>query len=256
MTDALIRTRGLTKAYDLLPVLRKLDLDIARGECVALLGANGSGKSTLLRLLAGLGKPTSGTIHVGGWELPQEAAAVRAQIGMVSHKPLLYENLSARENLAFFARLYGLEEPHPPTPSPNWRGGEIETYIDFLLTRVGLIKRANDRARAFSRGMQQRLSIARALLHTPDVLLLDEPYTGLDQDGVAMLDSIIDELKAAGRTVIMSTHELDRAARLCSRIIILARGSIGYDAPSAGITADTLATTYSDVTGRRVERER
>jgi heme exporter protein A len=271
VTDALIRLRGLTKVYDLLPVLKKIDLDIARGECVALLGANGSGKSTLLRLLAGLGKPTAGTIHIGGWELPREAAAVRAQIGMVSHKPLLYENLTARENLAFFARLYhtpppplrvqrggvgsasdrASTEPSPDSDSPSphaerGAGGEVS----HLLTRVGLSKRADDRARTFSRGMQQRLSIARALLHQPDILLLDEPYTGLDQDGAAMLDTLVHEQRAAGRTIVISTHELERAARLCSRVVILARGGVAYDAPTAGMTTAALADVYAGVGSR------
>lgn len=232
---ALIEIRALTKAYDLLPVLRKLDLDIARGECIALLGANGSGKSTLLRLLSGMSKPTSGTITVGGWELPREAAAVRAQIGMVAHKGLIYEALTARENLRFFARLYNLP------------AATHEARIQTLLERVGLAKRANDHVRGFSRGMQQRLSIARALLHEPDVLLLDEPYTGLDQDGAAMLDSVIQEARGAGRTVILSTHELDRAARLASRILILARGQVGYDATQTH-EASALVQTYAEVT--------
>src|SRR5690606_12847949 len=163
-SSPLIQTHSLVKVFGLVPVLKKLDLSIERGECVALLGPNGSGKSTLLRLLSGLSKPTSGTITVGGWELPREAAAVRAQIGMVSHKPLLYENLTARENLHFFARLYNL--------SP----AERDERMNALLERVGLARRAGDLIRTYSRGMQQRLSIARALLHNPDVLLLDEPY--------------------------------------------------------------------------------
>jgi heme ABC exporter ATP-binding subunit CcmA len=235
--SSLVTVRQLTKAYDLLPVLRKLDLDVQRGECVALLGANGSGKSTLLRLLAGMSKPSSGTISVGGWELPREAANVRAQIGMVGHKPLLYENLSARENLAFFARLYNL-------PS-----AEREARIAALLARVGLAKRAHDLMRTFSRGMQQRLSIARALLHQPAVLLFDEPYTGLDQQGAAMLDEIIAETRAGGQTILMSTHELDRAARLAGRVIILARGQIGYDAPNSDGTG--LAAVYAETVGAK-----
>lgn len=235
-SSPLIQTHSLVKAFGLVPVLKKLDLNIERGECVALLGPNGSGKSTLLRLLSGLSKPTSGTITVGGWELPREAAAVRAQIGMVSHKPLLYENLTARENLHFFARLYNLSS------------AERDERMNVLLERVGLARRAGDLIRTYSRGMQQRLSIARALLHNPDVLLLDEPYTGLDQAASVMLDEVTLEAKANGRTIIMATHEMERAARLASRVIILSRGSVGFDAPTDGIDAAALAARYAEVT--------
>jgi heme exporter protein A len=233
-SSALIETRGLVKAFDLLPVLRKLDLTIARGEFVALLGPNGSGKSTLIRLLAGLSKPTAGTIRIGGWELPREAHAVRGQIGLVSHKPLLYDNLTARENLQFFSRLYNL--------------ADSSTRITGLLGRVGLAKRGDDLVRAYSRGMQQRLSIARALLHKPDVLLLDEPYTGLDQDASATLDDLLAETQRDGHTILMATHQLDRAVRLASRVLILSRGVIGYDAPASAQDASELAATYTRVT--------
>ncbi len=234
MANALIEIEGLVKAYGLLPVLRKLDLSIERGEFVALLGPNGSGKSTLLRLLCGLSKPTSGVIRVGGWELPREAAAVRSQIGLVSHKALLYENLTARENLRFFARLYNLKQP--------------DARINDLLARVGLARRADDLVRTYSRGMQQRLSIARALIHTPDVLLFDEPYTGLDQDASSVLDGLVTEAHQAGHTLIMTTHDLDRAARLASRVIILSRGVIGLDAPAGEI--NSITARYAEVTGR------
>jgi heme ABC exporter ATP-binding subunit CcmA len=241
MTDApapaLIQVRGLVKTYGLLPVLRGLDLDIQRGESVALLGSNGSGKSTFMRLISALGKPTSGRITVGGWELPREAAAVRAQIGMVAHKPLLYENLTALENLHFFARLY-----HVP---------DRDTRCASLLERVGLTKRANDLVRTFSRGMLQRLAIARALLHEPEVLLFDEPHTGLDQDAAAMLDAVVMDQRASGRTVLMATHELERAARLSSRIIILARGAVSADVPSDGMSGAELAALYAAKAGAR-----
>jgi len=236
----IIETRALGKAYGLLPALRKLDVAVAKGEFVALLGPNGSGKSTLLRLLAGLSKPTAGTIRIGGWELPREADAVRAQIGLVSHKPLLYDNLTARENLRFFARLYNLRDPDP--------------RIDDLLGRVGLAKRGDDRVRGFSRGMQQRLSIARALLHDPHVLLMDEPYTGLDQDASAVLDTLLLDAQRDGHTILMSTHDLERAARLTSRILILSRGILGYDAPAAGLDGVSLAARYADVTGMATAR--
>lgn len=237
---ALIEIEGLVKLYGLLPVLRKLDLTVERGEFVALLGANGSGKSTLLRLLCALTKPTAGRIAIGGWELPREAAAVRAQIGLVSHKTLVYDNLTARENLVFFARLYAI----PPR--------ERDARIDALLRRVGLHRRQDSLVRTFSRGMLQRLSIARALLHQPDVLLLDEPYTGLDQGASAMLDDIAREAQAEGRTIIMTTHDLDRAARLAGRAVILARGQVAYDAPLAG-DGPALIAAYTAVTGSAPE---
>jgi heme ABC exporter ATP-binding subunit CcmA len=232
--SSIIETRSLVKAYDLLAVLRKLDLSIEKGEFVALLGPNGSGKSTLIRLLCGLSRPTAGTIHIGGWELPGEAVHVRAQIGLVSHKPLLYENLTARENLQFFARLYDLTD--------------IDARITNLLERVGLAKREASLVRTFSRGMQQRLSIARALLHDPHVLLLDEPYTGLDQDASIVLDGLLRQAQADGHTILMSTHQLDRAVSLASRVIILSRGVIGYDAPASAEDAVELAATYTRVT--------
>lgn len=236
-TQHLIQTRGLVKAFGVLPAVRKLDLAIDRGEFVALLGPNGSGKSTLIRLLAGLSRPTAGEIIIGGWSIPREAGAVRSQIGLVSHKPLLYENLTARENLEFFGRLY-----HLP-------GGDSRARIDELLDRVGLAKRASDLVRGFSRGMQQRLSIARALLHDPDVLLLDEPYSGLDQDASALLDDLLRVAHAEGRTILMTTHLLDRAARLSNRAVILARGSVVHDGATNPDDPLALAAVYSQVTG-------
>lgn len=235
--SAMIEVRELVKIYGLQPVLRKLDLMVERGEFVVLLGPNGSGKSTLLRHLAGLTPPTGGTITIGGWLLPHEAAAVRAQIGMVSHKLLLYENLTARENLNFFARLYNLPR------------ADAAERIEALLSRVGLARRGDDLVRTYSRGMQQRLSIARALLHQPHVLLLDEPYTGLDQDASRVLDTLLEEAHADGHTIVMTTHELARAATLPTRVLILNRGVIAFDQPRSSISTDTLPAIYSDVTG-------
>jgi heme exporter protein A len=231
----IIEIRQLVKTYGVLPVLRKLDLTINRGDFVALLGPNGSGKSTLLRLLTGISRPTAGRVLVGGWELPKEVAAVRAQIGLVSHLSLLYENLTAYENLQFFARLYNL-------PS-----GEMDDTIKAMLRQVGLYKRMHDLVRTFSRGMQQRLSIARALIHDPAILLFDEPYTGLDQDAAGILDEMFLDMQE--RTIIMATHQLDRAARLTSRVVILSRGKAGYDVPSETLDTIKLAADYAEITG-------
>lgn len=218
-------------------MLKSVNLTVQHGQFVALLGPNGSGKSTLLRLLMGLTKPTAGTIKVGGWSIPDEAMAVRAQLGVVSHQSLLYDNLTARENLRFYARLY------------NLTGSQRDQRIADLLEQVGLTLRGDSLVRTFSRGMQQRLSIARALLHDPAVLLLDEPYTGLDQTASAGLDTILTDAHTAGRTIIMATHQLDRAARLCDRVLIVHRGQIAYDQPNTEPTGDVLIRTYAQITG-------
>lgn len=214
---ALIEAENLSKAYGGMPVLRGINFHVRRGEFVALLGANGSGKSTLLRLLSGLSKPTAGAVRVGGWEMPGEAMAARAQIGLVAHQPLLYENLTARENLDFFGKLYGIGRE------------EREGRIADLLRKVGLRKRADSLVRTFSRGMKQRLSIARASLHQPDVLLLDEPYSGLDQASIERLDEMLSAGLDAGRAIIMSTHQLERAPRSAGRALVLSRGRISFD---------------------------
>lgn len=234
---ALIEIEDLSKSFGYAPVIKRITIAIERGECVALLGANGSGKSTLLRMLSGLSKPSSGIIRIGGWELPREAAAVRAQIGMVAHKPLLYDNLTAAENLQFFGRLYHLD------PAKSKQRGAL------LLEQVGLARRTNDLVRTFSRGMQQRLSIVRALLHEPDILLLDEPHTGLDQRAAALLDDLILQARSESRTIIMATHEFEHAANVATRIVILERGTVAVDQPSADIDPGRLATLFAEQAG-------
>jgi len=237
-----IEGRALTKTFGLNPVLRGLDLDVPRGEFLTLLGPNGSGKTTLLRILGALARPTSGTVRIGGWELPGEAEFVRAQLGVVSHLPLLYDTLTAEENLLFFARMYNL-----PRETRRER-------VDAMLRRVGLARRARDVVATYSRGMQQRLAIARAILHDPAVLLLDEPYTGLDQDAAALLDELLREVAIGGRTVIMTTHDLRRGHALADRIAILSRGKIAFDAPCRDVNPDALPALYADTTGAATTR--
>jgi heme exporter protein A len=238
----MIEVRSLTKVFGLNPVLRGLDLDVARGEFLTLLGPNGSGKSTLLRILGALSRPTSGTVTIGGWELPAEADYVRAQLGVVSHLPLLYDTLTAEENLMFFARLY------------NIPADERRERVGAILRRVGLAKRARDIVQTYSRGMQQRLAIARAILHDPAVLLMDEPYTGLDQDAAGLLDELLREVAVAGRTVIMTTHDLQRGHALADRIAILSRGKIALDMPTSQIAARELPMLYAETTGAATTR--
>lgn len=235
MTDnrPIIEIEALSKAYGFVPVLKQLSLSVERGQFIALLGSNGSGKSTLLKILAGLVKPNGGTIRIGGWEIPQEIGAVRQQIGMVSHKAFLYDNLTAKENLQFFGRLYGIKDSE---------------RIAQLLEQVGLEKRADSLVRTFSRGMQQRLSIARALLHQPHILLFDEPYTGLDQDAGTVLDSLLRDAHTAGHTILMATHQIQRAATLADRYIILSKGKIAYD-QTEQISGMELSQHYAEKTG-------
>ncbi len=235
--DRMIEIRKLSKTFGLNPVLRGLDLDVPRGQFLTLLGPNGSGKTTLLRILGALARPTSGTVRIGGWDLPAEAEFVRAQLGVVSHQPLLYDTLTAEENLLFFARLY-----HLPPETRRARVAEV-------LERVGLARRARDVVQTYSRGMLQRLAIARAILHNPAILLLDEPYTGLDQDAAAVLDDLLRQVATEGRTVIMTTHDLRRGHALADRIAILSRGKIAFDALCREIDPDALPALYADVTG-------
>jgi len=231
-TDNIIIATDLVKAFGLRPILRGLTFTVRRGTLVSLLGLNGSGKTTLLRILAALSRPTSGTVMIGGWNLPKEAAAIRAQLGVVSHLPLLYDDLTAEENLRFFARLYNLEKP--------------EQRVAEVLDQVGLGKRGKDLLRTFSRGMQQRLAIARATLHDPAILLLDEPYTGLDVGGANMLDDFIRLWKSTGRTIIMSSHDMEHAAQFSDYVLLIHQGKIALDGPMDAI--DDLPTRFAEIT--------
>jgi heme exporter protein A len=233
----MIEAHNVIKIFGVRPVLRGVDLIVAPGEFVALFGPNGAGKTTLLRLLASLSRPTGGRIRIAGWELPAQAGQARGVIGVVSHQPLLYGDLSAEENLRFFARLYGLDST------------QRKARIAEVLRAVGLYKRSADLVRTFSRGMQQRLAIARAILHDPPVLLLDEPYTGLDQDAAATLDDVLREVALRGRTVLMTTHDLERGLALAGRVAILSKGVIAYQERAQALDAVTFARTYADVTG-------
>ncbi len=164
----------------------------------------------MLRILASLSRPTLGEVRIAGYSLPGQASEVRRLLGVVSHQPLLYGELTAEENLRFYARMYGLSDG----------AGRARQALES----VGLAPRRRDLVRQFSRGMQQRLAIGRALLHDPQVMLLDEPYTGLDQDASAMLDELLRHVAAGGRTVVMTSHDLPRAADLATRIDVLSQG--------------------------------
>ena len=228
----MIEVRHLVKRFGPKTVLRNLDFQVMPGEFVALLGPNGAGKTTFIRILASLSRPSMGDVRVAGFHLPAEAAAVRSRLGVVSHQPLLYGDLTAEENLRFYGRMYGV-------PDLNKR-------IDSILELVGLASRRRDLVRTFSRGMQQRLSIGRAVLHDPEVVLFDEPYTGLDQDASDMLDTVLRQVASRGRTVVMTSHDLLRAAELASRFDVLSRGVIKASISTRELPADGLLAFYRE----------
>jgi len=226
----MITVKKLVKRFGLKPVLRGVDFEVQPGEFVALLGPNGAGKTTFLRILASLSRPTLGEVSIAGYQLPNEASQVRARLGVVSHLPLLYGDLTAEENLRFYGRMYGLPD--------------VEQRIAEVLEMVGLEARRRDLVRTFSRGMQQRLAIGRAVLHDPDVVLFDEPYTGLDQDASSMLDEVLKTVAAKGRTVVMTSHDLARAEDLATRFDILSRGVISASASLTELKKTNLLTFY------------
>jgi len=228
-----IEVRSLVKTFGLKPVLRGLNLHLEAGEFVALLGPNGAGKTTLLRILASLARPSLGEVRLAGHRLPGEAAAVRRILGVVSHQPLLYGDLTAEENLRFYARLYSLPQ--------------AKRRIDEILEMVGLDRRRRDRVREYSRGMQQRLAIGRAVLHDPLILLFDEPHTGLDQEASSMLDGVLRQVAGRGRTVLMTSHDLLRAADLASRIDVLSGGVIARSLSRGQAEWDDLPALYRAV---------
>ncbi|MBN1285435.1 MAG: heme ABC exporter ATP-binding protein CcmA [Anaerolineae bacterium] len=233
----MIETRKLVKTFGMRPVLRGVNLTVETGRFLALFGPNGSGKTTLMRILATLSRPSGGAVRVGGRRLPQQADAVRRRLGVVLHQPLLYDDLTAAENLAFFGRMYDL--------------GDIPGRAAAMLKRVGLAARAHDPVRTFSRGMQQRLSIGRAILHDPDILLLDEPYTGLDTEAAALLDDLLHEVVAdRPRTILLVTHDLARGLAHADTIAVLKDGKIVHTGPRADFTgAEAFADLYTRVTG-------
>jgi heme exporter protein A len=226
----MIEVRKLVKRFGLKNVLRGLDFEVREGEFVAILGPNGAGKTTFLRILASLSRPSMGELRIAGFRLPAEAAAVRAHLGVVSHQPLLYGDLTAEENLRFYGRMYGLPE--------------LDRRLDEVLVLVGLESRRRDLLRTFSRGMQQRLAIGRAILHDPDVLLFDEPHTGLDQEACDMLDGLLRQVAAQGRTVVMTSHDLARVEDLATRFDVLSGGVITASSSRAGLGRKNLLDFY------------
>lgn len=229
-----IEVSKLTKAFGHQVALRGVDLTVAEGEFLTLFGPNGAGKTTLIRIVASLTRPTAGTVRVRGEDLGKVATPVRRHLGLISHNPLLYGDLTPDENLRFFARMYDVDG--------------AASRIDAVLEQVGLAARRRDPVRTFSRGMIQRLAIARAILHDPTIMLLDEPYTGLDLQAADMLREVLQDLAASNRTVILTTHNLEQGLEMCDRAAILNRGKVAWEGPRSGIDLAEMKEIYRSVT--------
>jgi heme exporter protein A len=206
---------GVWKFYGDYPALRDVRLEAPKGGCLALIGRNGAGKTTLLRTIAGFSRPGKGEIRIFG-KTPRDTEA-RRLIGFIGHGISVYDELSALENLVLYGKLYSLPDPHKS--AMEW------------LERTGLDRVRNGLVREFSRGMRQRLAVARAFLHEPSVLLLDEPFTALDDRAIAVLQRLLREALAEGKTIVMSTHQLREALELSSHVALLIRGQVAFHGP-------------------------
>ena len=224
----MIEIQGLAKYFGRFSALRDLRISIPQGQFIALFGRNGAGKTTLLRILAGLSRPSSGTVSIRGFR-PGSLEA-RAGIGYLSHNTALYLDMTAAENLRFYARLLDL-------PCG-------EAALEERIARVGLAGRGLEPVRNYSRGMQQRLAIARAFLHDPGFLLLDEPFTGLDQKGSEFLQSYLKQAHAAGKTCVMAIHDELLGYSLADRMVIIEKGAVALDLPVASVTLDEFQSRY------------
>ncbi len=237
-TEFDIIAEGVTKSFGSIRALSGIDLRVKKGEFLTVFGPNGAGKTTLIKLLATLAKPTSGRLIVANHDIKKEPDRVRGLIGVISHEPYLYGNLSALENIRFFASLYGVSQ--------------AEEKAVEIIKRIGLESRMHDLVRTFSRGMQQRLAVARAIINEPKILLLDEPYTGLDQHGGRIFGDLLSWLKSQNRTIIMTTHSLSEGFEISDRVAILDKGKIIYEGETDGVKITRFKEIYFEkVEGRK-----
>lgn len=230
----MIQVRGLTKSFGHRAALAGVDLSIDSGQFVTLMGPNGAGKTTLLRVLGTITRPTSGSVRIADLDPSKRGEEVRRGIGFLSHRTLLYDDLTAEQNLRFFAKMYDI-------PDGSERAAD-------LLERVGLSSRRHDLVGGFSRGMQQRLSVARAVIHRPQLLLMDEPYTGLDPNAAQMLNDLLANLAGEGATVVLTTHSLERGLTMGQRVVILARGRVVHDVLREAVDREAFPGLYHTLT--------
>ncbi|MDR0788269.1 MAG: heme ABC exporter ATP-binding protein CcmA [Gemmatimonadota bacterium] len=233
--EPLVEARALEKWYGPHAAIRGISFDLRPGDFLALFGPNGAGKTTLMKILAGALRPTRGEIRMAGAGARDDDHAWRRRIGVLSHQTFLYGQLTAEENLRFFGRLYSLPD--------------LEARISSRLTEVGLSDRRKDFVRGFSRGMQQRLALARTLLHDPDLVLLDEPYTGLDPHAARMLRSVLEQLRDGNRTVVLVTHNLSEGLELANRVVVQVGGRWVLDEHRSNIDEAGFERLYGERVG-------
>ena len=230
-----IEVKGLTKSYGRTLVLRGLDLKVRWGEVIAILGPNGSGKTTLIKALATLTRPDEGTIRIANLSTSRSGERIRRVIGVVTHDSLLYPDLTGYENLSFYARMFRLDS--------------IDERVRTVTEKLGMTSRLDQKVGTLSHGMQKRFSIARALLHDPLVLIMDEPESGLDQEALTLLDAVITDRETPMRTVLMTTHNLERGLALADRVAILSGGRIAHEEPGKSTAAAEMREAYFRYTG-------
>jgi heme exporter protein A len=230
-TQLAVKAETVVKNFGETAVLRDLNLELPRGEVTVLLGTNGAGKSTLLRILAMLTQIDSGTVSIFGADIATSGPAVRALTGSVLHSPMLYADMSVRENLIFFADMYRLQN--------------VYDLVAQTTVRVGIEPRIDDRVRTLSHGFQKRVALARALMHDPQLLLLDEPESGLDSQSVDRVDRILDEYRSSGRTVVMTTHIVEHALELADRAVVLFDGRVGFNSENPQRDREAIQEIYS-----------
>ncbi len=227
----MIVTAKLVKIFGHVKALDGVDLKVERGEFLTIFGPNGAGKTTLIKILTSQSKPTSGKVILSGMELKAvNRKKVRSIIGVISHSSFLYDDLTGYENLQFFASMYDVKKD--------------PAYLEGLLEDFGLGDRMDDTVRTYSRGMQQRLSIARALVHKPEIIFMDEPYTGLDHQAIELLQKILSDIHSEGRTIIMVTHNLPRGLELSERVAIISSGRMTWSGLSKEINREEFESLY------------
>jgi len=228
-----ILIRGLKKSYGFLDVLNSIDLEFEEGEFATIFGPNGAGKTTLIKILSTLLRPDSGEIFINGIDLRKKVVEIRKLVGLISHEHYLYHNLTVEENMQFFGKLYEIKN--------------LKETIELNLNKLGIYSKKDRLVRDLSNGMKQRASIARAVLHEPQVLLFDEPFVGLDYDGISLLSELLEESKKSRKNVIITTHDLNLGMKQCDTVIVLDKGTIKYKKPADSTKLPDFETEYKNL---------